>query len=84
MEFFLPGSMTVIGVFFLFRNISMIRNESKLESYLHNSSKGKLWVKKFGIEKTKKLTQKYFLPIGSLISVLLMFFGVWNLVLLLG
>ena len=67
--------MLVMGSYFLFRNISLIRSDGKLESYLQTSPKGKAWVNIFGLEKTRNLSKKYFLPLGIAMASVLIIMG---------
>ncbi len=60
--------LITIGGIFLLRNIIHLRDEKKLREYLENSRKGRFWVSKLGIDKTVKISRKYFLPIGLVIS----------------
>ncbi len=72
-----PVLAFVAGGYFLFRNISHFRDEGKLRHYVETSPKAKLWVKKFGIEKTVDLSRKIFIPLGILVSCVLIGIGVW-------
>jgi len=78
-QFIIPTILLVAGAYFLIRNISYLRNKSKLINYLESSHKGKLWVKKFGIEKVTRFSYKYFLPIGILISLIMLAFAIDSL-----
>ena len=78
-QYIFPVIITLAGGFFLVRNIIHLRNEEKLREYVENSPKAKLWLKKFGIEKTVSLSKKYFLPLGILISFCLLGFGILSL-----
>ncbi|MGB2740353.1 MAG: hypothetical protein WBC60_07330 [Cognaticolwellia sp.] len=81
-QYLFPVIMIVVGVIFLTRNIIHFRNEEKLRSYLETSPKAKLWVKKFGIEKTMSLSKSIFLPFGSLVAAAMLGFGIWNMTIL--
>ena len=83
MPFLFPIVCILLGAFLIVRNISHSRNEDKLREYLKTSPKAKLWVSKFGIEKTTALTKKVFLPISFVISLVLLGVGLWNLIVLL-
>lgn len=67
--------LITIGGFFLLRNIVLLRDEKKLREYLENSRKGRIWVSKFGVDKTSELSRKYFLPLGIVISAGLLIAG---------
>lgn len=67
------------GLYFLFRNIKLIRDSAELESYLATSPKAKLWVGKYGIERTTELAKKYFLPLGVIIAFAMVGIGSWSL-----
>lgn len=67
------------GGYFLFRNISYLRDEGKLRHYVETSPKAKLWVNKFGVEKTIDLSKKIFLPLGILVSCALLGIGSWGI-----
>jgi len=53
----------------------MINNKEKMRQYLNKSPKGKLWVTKFGIEKTMKYAKTIFLPIGIIVATTLIVLG---------
>ena len=77
--FIFPVIITLAGIFFLIRNIAHLKDETKLREYIEKSPKSKLWVKKFGVEKTMNLAKKYFLPLGILVSGCLLGVGLWSL-----
>jgi len=70
---------TLAGLFFLIRNLLMLFNEERLRSYLETSPKGKMWVTKFGMEKTVRLTKNIFLPLGLVISAIFIGVGAYGL-----
>jgi outer membrane lipoprotein-sorting protein len=74
-----PILVTLAGAYFLIRNIIHIRNEEKIQHYVETSPKARLWVKKYGEEKTIYLTKKYFLPLGILVSALILGMGLLTL-----
>ena len=74
-----PAIATLAGVFFLIRNIIYFRDDEKLREYIEKSPKAKLWIKKYGTEKTMALTKKIFLPLGILVSCGLLGVGLWGL-----
>jgi hypothetical protein len=75
----IPSFLFIAGLYFLVRNIQFMRNSAALESYLATSPKGKLWVGKYGLEKTTELANKYFLPLGVVIAIAMVVGGSWNL-----
>ncbi|WP_027150377.1 hypothetical protein [Methylobacter tundripaludum] len=80
--FIFPVIATLAGSFFLIRNIIHLRDEKKLREYVESSPKAKLWIKKFGLEKTITLTKQYFLPLGILVSCGLIGVGLWSILIL--
>lgn len=74
-----PLIATLAGGFFLVRNIIHLTNEQKMMEYLETSPKAKLWVNKFGMEKTASLTKSIFLPLGCLVGLGLLFVGLRGL-----
>ena len=68
----------ILGSFFFVRNITMYLNPQSLRKYIEESPKSAIWVKKFGIEKTIKLSKLIFLPMGLLISIFMTGIGFWN------
>ena len=74
-----PIIALLAGGYFLFRNISYLRNEEKLRHYVETSPKAKLWVNKFGIEKTIDLSKKTFVPLGIVVSCILLLVGAWGI-----
>lgn len=69
------------GLYFVVRNVRLLRDETKLREYLLISPKAKLWVSRLGMERTIVLTRKYFLPVGLLIGLGLCgsgLFGLWT------
>jgi len=75
--------VTIAGAYFFVRNVGYLRNPDKLESYLATSPKAKMWVSKFGQEKTADLTRRYFLPLGIVVAAALLILGFRNLYVLL-
>ena len=66
------------GIFFLRRNIKMYFNPDSLKKYIETSPKASLWRKKFGVEKTIKLSKSIFLPLGILVSIVFIVVGFWS------
>jgi len=75
----IPSILLIAGLYFLTRNIKFLRNSAELESYLATSPKGKLWVGKYGLEKTTELAKKYFVPLGIVIALAMVGIGSWSL-----
>ena len=67
------------GIYYFVRNNRYLKDQSKLEAYLATNPSGKLWVSRFGQEKTVELSKKYFLPLGKVIAVIMVGFGGWSL-----
>lgn len=63
--------LTLIGSYFLFRNAVQFRDENKLRAYLETSPKARLWVNRLGMEKTVSLSKFLFIPLGIVISIVL-------------
>lgn len=63
------------GIYFIFRNVALLRDKEKLYTYLETTPKAKIWVDKLGIDRTAALTVKYFIPLGFLISLVLILVG---------
>ena len=79
MDKLFPIIPIVAGIFFLIRNIMMLEDEDKLVKYLETSPKGKMWVKKNGIEKTIEMSKKTFIPLGIIVSLIMIGVGVYSL-----
>lgn len=75
-----PILIILAGAFFLVRNVILLRDDAKLLSYVQTSPKAKLWVRKYGIDRTVEMSKKYFLPLGLLVSATLLAVGIWSLV----
>ncbi len=75
-----PILAILAGGYFLIRNIIHLLNEEKMMVYLQTSPKAKMWVNRYGIEKTAILTKKIFLPLGSLVATVILGVGVWSLI----
>jgi uncharacterized membrane protein YbaN (DUF454 family) len=74
----LPSILVVAGLYFMIRNIKYLRDQPELESYLATSPTGKAWCAKYGQEKTVELSNKYFLPLGIIVSVVMLLVGSWS------
>ena len=83
-EQLIPIGITVAGLIFLTRNIVMYLNSEKLEEYVNTSPKAKLWVSKFGKEKTIQLSKTIFLPIGCMVSIAFILIGARSLLIVNG
>lgn len=77
-QYFLPVILILVGALVLVRNITHFLDDEKLRIYLETSPKSKMWVKKFGVEKTMSLSKTIFLPIGSIVAFVLLGVGLWN------
>ncbi len=71
--------LTAGGMYFLVRNIGMLRDQGKMIAYVQTSPKAKIWVSKYGLERTIELTKKYFLPLGIVVSMFMLGIGAWSL-----
>lgn len=72
--------LIVLGGFFLYRNILLYRDEERLRVYLENSRKAKLWVSKFGMERVRALSRRYFIPLGILLAAVMLGAGIYGLI----
>ncbi|MEJ2032594.1 MAG: hypothetical protein P8Y63_06060 [Deltaproteobacteria bacterium] len=72
-----PVVLTLAGAFFLVRNMILLRNEAKLANYIQTSPKAKLWVRKYGVDKTIELSKNLFLPLGMVVSTIMFCSGFW-------
>ena len=80
MEFYLLTAATFFGgIYFVIRNILMLKNDDRLVAYLETSPTGKAWVKKFGMEETMNKSKKLFLPLGCIMGGVLFVVGSRNL-----
>jgi hypothetical protein len=75
-----PILLVIAGSYFLFRNVSYLRNEEKLKQYLEKSPKGQIWVNKIGMEKTLKRSKSIFLPLGITIALVLLGAGIYSII----
>lgn len=77
MERIIKGFVPIaIGIFYIAFISKSINNEDMLRKYLENSPKAYIWRKLFGIERTIELTRRVFVPIGLVISCLLILGGI--------
>ncbi len=67
----------LIGLLTLFRIVRALKNPDYLKNYIETSSKAFLWRKIFGVEKTIELTRKIFLPVGLILSIFLIGYGIY-------
>ncbi|NKB61379.1 MAG: hypothetical protein GKR95_04305 [Gammaproteobacteria bacterium] len=74
----IPAVLLFGGFYFLGRNISFLRNQIKLGAYLETNPAGKRWVKHFGQEKAIELFRRYFLPVGIVIALAMIWVGCWG------
>jgi hypothetical protein len=75
-----PILLVIAGSYFLFRNVSYLRNEEKFKQYLEKSPKGQIWVNKIGMEKTLKRSKSIFLPLGITIALVLLGAGIYSII----
>ena len=75
----IPTLVTIAGLYFMVRNIVLLRDESKLKDFLNNDPRGKFWASKLGQEKLEELSRKYLLPLGIVISLGMLGVGIWSL-----
>lgn len=71
--------LLVAGLFFLLRNLLFLISESRLKDYLQTSPKGIVWVQQYGMEKAIEHAKKTLIPIGCIISIVLIGAGIFNL-----
>ena len=50
------------------------------QNYIKTSPKAYFWRKKFGEERALAITKKYFIPLGSLLSIIFILFGIFLLI----
>ena len=71
----------IAGLINLYYSIRFLRNPKFADNYIKNSSKAFLLRKIFGVEKSIKILRKILAPLGILIGILLIFFGILWMVL---
>ena len=76
----MPIVLILVGCFFLIRNLRMLGSDEAIEKYLQTSPKGRIWLDKYGMEKSIALSRKVFLPLGSVVSLGLAGYGIWLLI----
>ena len=82
-EFYLlTGFGLICGLYFLIRNLKLYFNDNALRVYLSTSLKGKAYVAKHGMEDAMQHTKKYFLPIGLIIALCLLYLGIRNVIII--
>lgn len=67
------------GIYFLIRNIGLLRDEKKLAAYIQTSRRAKPWVERFGVDRAREISRKYLLPMGVVIAAILLSIGLWSL-----
>lgn len=91
-ESFLQSSMIALavsllclfaGIYFIFRNVALLRDKEKLYAYLETTPKAKIWVDKLGIDRTADLVMKYFIPLGFLVSLVIISVGLMRIYMIL-
>ena len=71
--------MPIAGAYFLIRNIRLMMDDDRLRSNLATSPQGKIWLNRYGMDKTVQLSKRLFLPLGAAGSLGLLGFGVYSL-----
>jgi hypothetical protein len=71
--------LILVGVYAGFNGFRLMTSSEFLKEYVRKSHRTYLWKKWLGEEKTIRLTQKFFAPLGFLISALLILLGAFNL-----
>ncbi len=76
---FLSLLIIAAGLYFGFRNFRMLRSETLLRDYIEASPQAALWIRKYGVDGTMKLARETFLPLGIVVSVGFVGYGLWLL-----
>lgn len=80
MEFPIYSALAIAaGVYFGVRNIRLLKNEAALRQYITTSPKAAAWVQKYGIEGAMKMAKETTVPLGLIISVVLLGIGCYGL-----
>ena len=74
-QLLIPAMLLVGGIYSLVRNIRFLKDQAKLEKHLKVNPAGKRWVKYFGQEKALHLSRKYFVPIGIVVALAMIWIG---------
>ena len=67
------------GLYFGFRSVHLLRNESALRAYMESNPKAAMWVRKHGLDGASKMARETFIPLSLVISLVMVLFGTWNL-----
>lgn len=76
---FLSLLIITAGLYFGLRNIRMLRSETLLRDYFEASPQAALWIRKYGVDGTMKLARETFLPLGVVVSIGFVGYGLWLL-----
>lgn len=68
-----------IGLFTLYSSLKLIKNPDYAKHYIKNNPKAFILRKFFGEDKALKITRSFFAPLGAIISLFLLLFGVYLL-----
>lgn len=71
--------MIAAGIYFGIRNVRLLTNEGALREYVQKSPKAVKWVNQYGVDGAMKMSRQSFLPLGIIMSIAMMGFGLWNL-----
>ncbi|BFM12864.1 hypothetical protein R50072_30170 [Simiduia litorea] len=72
------------GLYFVIRNVLLMRDEGKLIAYLQTSPKSKALVARYGMEETIRKSNNVFLPLGCIIGCSLLAVAVRNILIIVG
>ena len=72
--------MIVVGIFNLSITIRFFVSKTFGEEYIRKSPKAWLWRKIFGEEKAYQMTKKIFAPLGMIMSICFIAFGIYLLI----
>lgn len=75
----IPVVTIIAGIYFLVRNIRLLRDEKKLAEYIQTSRRAKPWVDRFGANRATEIARRYLLPMGVVIAAILLSIGIWSL-----
>ena len=71
-----PILLIGIGAFNLFYATKFLRDPKFAKNYIETSPKAWLWRKIFGVEKATKLTKSVFAPLGIILGIGFIIFGI--------
>jgi len=72
-----PILMLGIGVLNLYLASKFLRDPKFAKNYIETSPKAWIWRKIFGVEKATKLTKSVFAPLGIVLGIGLIIFGIY-------